>query len=215
MKKDMMYLKHSIIGVLLVCVFALAACGGPATSNSSTGTPNATATQPEVSTNPTKSVATATATTATTRKVNTPVVITPATTPTPPNGPQTILTPTPVAGGGANSQQVVLADRTLIISSVSKQNSGANSTAVTLVMAVHNTGTKAIQNQASFYELVSTEGDIFGLQSSATASFFGTIAPQSSLNGTIVFQVPSAASSGLRLLFRSEVASETVFVALK
>lgn len=213
-----MYLKHGMIGLLLVCVFALAACGGSPTSNSSTVTPNATATQPEVSTNPTKSVAATTTSTitATTRKANTPVVATPVTTPTPSNGPQTILTPTPVAGGGANSQQVMLADRTLIISSVSEQqNSGTNSTAVTLVMAVHNTGTKAIQNQASFYELVGTEGDIFGLQSSATASFFGTIAPQASLNGTIVFQVPSAASSGLRLLFRPEVTSETVFVALK
>jgi hypothetical protein len=196
MKTYMMYLKPGMIGVLLVCVFALVACGGPATSNGSTGTPNVRATQPEVSTNPTKSVGTATATTTTTRKVNTPVVTTPATTPTPPNGPQTILTPTPVVGGGANSQQVALADRTLIISSVSKQqNSGTNSTAITLVMAVHNTGTKAIQNQASFYELVGAEGDIFGLQSSATTSFFGTIA--------------------LRLLFRPEVASETVFVALK
>lgn len=209
-----MYLKHGMIGLLLVCVFALAACGGPTTSNSSTVTPNATATQPEVSTNPTKSVAATTTTaTTTTHKVNTPVVATPVITPA--TGPQTILTPTPVVGGGANSQQVVLADRTLIISSESKQNSGTNSTAVTLVMAVHNTGTKAIQNQASFYELVGTEGDIFGLQSSATASFFGTIASQGSLNGTIVFQVPSAASNGLRLLFRPEVASETVFVALK
>lgn len=211
-----MYLKHGIIGLLLVCAFALAACGGSTASNSNTVTPNATATQPEISTNPTKSVAATTTTTATTRKANTPVAATPVTTPTPSNGPQTILTPTPVAGGGANSQQVTLADRTLIINSVSKQqNSSANSTAVTLVMAVHNTGTKAIQNQASFYELVGTEGDIFGLQSSATASFFGTIAPQASLNGTIVFQVPSAASSGLRLLFRPEVTSETVFVALK
>ena len=208
-----MYLKHGVIGVLLICVFALTACGGPAASNSSTSTPNTTATQPELSTNPTKSVETATPTTATVRKADTPVAAT--ATATPAKGPQTILTPTPIAGGGASSQQVTLADRTLIISNVSEQqNSSTNATAVTLVMAVHNTGTKAIQNQASFYELVGAEGDIFGLQSSATPSFFGTIAAQGSLNGTIVFQVPSAASSGLRLLFRPEVASETVFVAL-
>lgn len=212
-----MYLKRCMIGVLFVCVFALAACGGstPSSGNTSTGTSIATATQPELSTNPTKSVGTETATVTTTvHKVTTPVVATPVTTPA--SGPLTILTPTPVPGGGTNSQQVTLTDRTLIINSVSEQqNSSTNSTAVTLVMAVHNTGSNAIQNQASFYELVGTEGDIFGLQSSASASFFGTIAPQSSLNGTIVFQVPNAASSGLRLLFRPEVASETVFVALK
>lgn len=202
----MSYLKRLIACGIVICLLSLAACGG-ATTNT-TSTPNATPTQSELSTNPTIGVTGIPTMSPTT----TPVVAAP--TATSGSGPQVILTPTPVSGGGATSQLVTLADRTLTIISVSQQQ-GTNSTAITLVMAVHNTGAKSIQNQASFYKLVGAEGDIFGLQSSATASFFGTILPQGSLNGTIVFQVPTAATSGLRLLFRSEVVTETVFVSLK
>ena len=204
----MSYLKRLIACGIVISLLSLAACGG-ATTNT-TSTPNATPTQSELSTNPTIGVTGIPTTSPTT----TPVVA--ASTATSGSGPQVILTPTPVAGGGATSQLVTLADRTLTITSVSQQqSSSANTMAITLIMAIHNTGTKSIQNQASFYKLVGAEGDFFGLQSSATASFFGTIQPQGSLNGTIVFQVPTAATNGLRLLFRSEVVTETVFVPLK
>lgn len=202
----MSYVKRLIVcGIVVICLLLLTACGGAPTTNT-TSTPTATPTQLELSANPTTGV-TGTPTT-------TPAVTTPTSTTA--SGPLVILTPTPVVGGGATSQLVTLADRTLTITSVSQQpGSSANTMAITLVMAIHNTGAKSIQNQASFYKLVGAEGDIFGLQSSATASFFGTIPPQGSLNGTIVFQVPMAATNGLRLLFRSEVVSETVFVPLK
>lgn len=202
----MSYVKRLIVcGIVVICLLLLTACGGAPTTNT-TSTPTATPTQLELSANPTTGV---TGTPTTSSAVTTP-------TSTTASGPQVILTPTPVAGGGATSQLVTLADRTLTITSVSQQpGSSANTMAITLVMAIHNTGAKSIQNQASFYKLVGAEGDIFGLQSSATASFFGTIPPQGSLNGTIVFQVPMAATNGLRLLFRSEVVSETVFVPLK
>ena len=59
-----------------------------------------------------------------------------------------------------------------------------------------------------------TEGDAFGLQSGTNSSFFGTIAPQQSREGTLVFQVPNAALGGIRLLFRSEIATETVLIPL-
>lgn len=201
----MSYVKRLIVcGIVVICLLLLTACGGAPTTNT-TSTPTATPTQLELSANPTTGV---------TGTPTTPAVTTPTSTTA--SGPQVILTPTPVAGGGATSQLVTLADRTLTITSVSQQpGSSANTMAITLVMAIHNTGAKSIQNQASFYKLVGAEGDIFGLQSSATASFFGTIPPQGSLNGTIVFQVPMAATNGLRLLFRSEVVSETVFVPLK
>ncbi len=206
----MSYVKRLIAcGIVVICLLSLAACDGGATTNT-TSTPNATQTESELSTNPTINVTGIPTTVPTT----TPAVTAP--TSTPGSGPLVILTPTPVSGGGATSQLVTLADRTLTITSVSQQqSSSANTMAITLVMAVHDTGAKSIQNQASFYKLVGAEGDIFGLQSSATASFFGTIPPQGSLNGTIVFQVPTAATNGLRLLFRTEVVTETVFVPLK
>jgi len=205
----MSYFKRFIACGIVLCLFLLAACGGPTNSV----TANATATQAELSTNPTNTMTVPSTPTTLIHPANTPVVATPVLTPG--SGPMVILTPTPVPGGGSSSQLVTLADRTLTINSVSQQpGSSANSTAVTLVMSVKNTGAQAIQNEASFYKLAGSEGDIFGVQSSATPSFFGTIPAQGTLSGTIVFQVPTAAAIGLRLLFRPEVVSETVFVKL-
>ena len=110
---------------------------------------------------------------------------------------------------------VTLPDRTLIINDVSKQSGAdASSTAIVLMLTIKNTGTKSIMNEVSFFQLIGAEGDTFGLQPSATSSFFGAIGSKSSRSGTIVFQVPTAAIDGLRLFYRSEIATETVFVSL-
>ena len=129
-------------------------------------------------------------------------------------GPIVILSPTP-APGQAQGQLVTLPDRILVISNVSKV-AGANSssTGISVTISVQNIGTKSILNQMSFYQLMVTEGDAFGLQSGTNSSFFGTIAPQQSRQGTLVFQVPTAALRGMRLLFRSEIATETVLIPL-
>lgn len=132
---------------------------------------------------------------------------------TPGVGPTVILSPTPVIGGGAHSQQVVLADRTLIINDVSKAaGTDASSTAIRMMMTLKNTSSKAITNQSSYFSLFGTEGDVFGLPSNTTGSFFGTIDANSSRSGTVVFQVPTGAAKTLKLFYRSEVANETVFV---
>jgi hypothetical protein len=129
-------------------------------------------------------------------------------------GPIVILSPTPVPGN-AHGQLVTLPDRTLVISNVSKvAGADSSSTGISLTISVKDTGTKSILNQASFYQLVVAEGDSFGLQTGTNSSFFGNIAPQASRNGTLVFQVPTAALVGIRLLFRSEIAAETVFIPL-
>jgi hypothetical protein len=195
---------------MILCLCALAACGNPAGSTGKVGTP--TPIQQEVSTNPTI----APSPTAT-HSHSTPVVTSHATpASTAGSGPLVILTPTPLPGGSSRSQLVTLPDRTLAIQNASKQQGmDAHTTAVTLVMSVKNTGSKSIPNQASYYLLVGSEGDIFGYQSSATPSYFGTIAPSNARSGSIVFQVPTAAVNGLRLLFRPDITQETVFVALQ
>jgi hypothetical protein len=81
-------------------------------------------------------------------------------------------------------------------------------------MTIKNTSAKPIMNEAKYFQLTGVDGDTFGIQSSATINFFSTIAPQSSRTGTIVFQVPLGATNGLRLLYRPEVATESVFVPL-
>ena len=138
-------------GVILVLL--LIACGS-ARSDSSNGNTGTSSTQDRGST--------LSATVATI----TPQLITPkAARGSAGKGPLVISSPTPVPGGKAGSQQIVLGDRTLIINSVSKQKgASANSTLIDLDIAVHNTSNKAIMNQSTFFQLMGPEGDTFGYQ---------------------------------------------------
>ncbi len=134
---------------------------------------------------------------------------------TPGIGPTVILTPTKVPGGNQQSQLVTLPDRIITITNLSKQaGSESNSISIKLTITVKNTGAKTISNDVSYYQLISVEGDAFGSQSSAPQSFLGSIASQSSRSGTIIFEVPAGALSGMRLMYRPDVSSETVFVPL-
>jgi hypothetical protein len=199
-------LQRIFVSGCILLVLTLAACGNAANTTGNTATPTTTP-RNEVNTNPTIAKSTPTAPQVAT---STPVISTPG------HGPMIILTPTPVPGGSGNSQLITLPDRTLAILNVSKQQaSDANSTLISLNLTMQNTGKTSIPNQSGYYQLVGSEGDMFGSQSSASPSFFGTITPHASRSGTIVFEIPSAAVSGLRLLFRSEIATETVFAQLK
>jgi len=130
-------------------------------------------------------------------------------------GPLLIFTPTPVPGGQVGSEKVVLGDRTLIINSVSKQNgTSANFSLIYLNLAVQNTSGKAIMNQPGFYQLIGPEGDIFDYQYNSSDNFYGSLPAHTTRSGTIVFQVPAAATSGLRLLYRPEIATETAIIVL-
>jgi hypothetical protein len=134
---------------------------------------------------------------------------------TPPAGPQVINTPTPLAGGNSQSQQLVLKDRTLLITGLTKQT-GSDPTvvSVSLTLTVKDTSGKAIQNQPEFYQLVGSEGDTFGKQSNSSDTFYGPINASGQRSGTIVFQVPSGALNGIRLMYRPEDPTETVFTPL-
>lgn len=199
----------TVIFMFLLLTFAACGTSGGTTQSKNIATPTGqtTTTMPVVST-PTQDAATSTSTK--------PIGTTPTPQNTPSNGPSIILTPTPVPGGAPGSQQVTFPDRIVVIGVVSRQPSIGNSTPVSLTLTIKNTGTKPILNQAAFFQLVGSEGDVFGYQSSVTPDFFGTISPQSGRTGTIVFLVPTGAmSGGLRLLYRSEIDTETVFVALQ
>lgn len=196
------------IVVLLLLTLMLAACGTP-----QSGTTPSNFQRPATTPTPATSV-TGTSTPALATPVpTTGVVATPATQNSPSSGPDIILTPTPAPGGG---QQVTFPDRVLVIGQTSQLASVGSSTPVSVALTVKNTGAKTIPNEAAFFQLVGSEGDIFGYQSSVTSGFLGPIVPRSSHAGTIVFLVPTAAmSGGLRLLYRSEIDTETVFVALQ
>ncbi|MBV8695506.1 MAG: DUF4352 domain-containing protein [Ktedonobacteraceae bacterium] len=118
-----------------------------------------------------------------------------------------LLVNAPVVGS-TSGQQVALPDRALNISNVSEQiGPDASSVTISMTMAINNTSGATITNTSSYFQLISKEGDVFGPQSTVSPSLFGTIAPQASRSGTIVFQVPTAALKGLTLLFHSETMS--------
>ncbi len=134
----------------------------------------------------------------------------------PGRGPTVISSPAPLPGGKISSQKVVLGDRTLIINSVTSQRAAIkNSVLIDLDIVVRNTSGKAIRNQAAFFQLVGPGGDAFGYQDNSSDTFYGTIGAHASRSGMIEFQIPSAAASDLYLLYRPEVAKETVLTWLK
>lgn len=134
---------------------------------------------------------------------------------TPGKGPLVISNPARIPGGTSSSQRIVLGDRTLVITSATRQRAANQSSVLIHVeLAVRNTGAKAIQNEPSFFELMSSEGDVFGLQGNTAADFFRGIDPHASRTGFIEFDIPAAAASGLYLLYRPENATETVLTRL-
>ena len=91
---------------------------------------------------------------------------------TPGIGPTVILTPTKVPGGNEQSQLVTLPDRVITITNMSKQaGTDSNSIAINLTITIKNTGAKTINNDAAYFQLISAEGDAFGLQSNVALQF--------------------------------------------
>ena len=133
----------------------------------------------------------------------------------------TVVTPkvvsaTTVPGGKPNSEEVVLSDRILLINSVSKQQGASQSFRfINLDLTVQNTGKSAIQNLSTFFRLVGPGGDTSGYQYNSSDNFYGPIATRTSRSGTIMFQLPPATTSSLRLLYRPEITTEAVIILLK
>ena len=203
-----MFLRHKKLvpgGVILVLFLWLVACGS-ARSDSSNGNTGTGSTQDRGST-----------LSATVAATITPQLITPkAASGSAGKGPLVISSQTPVPGGKAGSQQIVLGDRTLIINSASKQKRvSTNFTLIYLDLAVQNTSGKAIMNKRTFFQLMGLEGDIFDYQYNSSDNFYGPLAAHTTRSGTIVFQIPAAAASSLRLLYRPEIATETAIIFLR
>ena len=207
--------KKVVPGALILAVFLLLGAYGCASSNSNGGTTEAGSTQAQgVATATTEATAATAAATAVTARQVTPKA-THGSTGSGSTGPLVITSPTPVSGGKAGSQQIVLGDRTLIISSVSQQKGAdATSTLITLNLIVQNTSNKAIMNLPTYFQLIGPEGDIFGYQYNSSDTFYGNIAAHTARSGAITFQLPLSAATNLRLLYRPEIATEMTIVAL-
>ena len=134
----------------------------------------------------------------------------------PGKGPLVIASPSPLPAGKASSQQVVLSDRTLVISSVSQHGAtGASFTLIQLNLVVRNTGVKAIDNKPAFFELMDSGGDTFSYQENSSDGFYGTIGGHASRTGMIQFQIPVGAASRLYLVYRPGNSAESVLTRLR
>jgi hypothetical protein len=121
-----------------------------------------------------------------------------------------------VVPGNANDQQAVLKDRMLVLNGVSKQDTDdGHSSLIALALTIRNTSDRPIMNQSGFFQLMSVEGDIFTYQYDSSDHFYDMLPAHCSRDGTVVFQIPTAAASRLQLLYRSEVATESVLMLLK
>ncbi len=215
-QKRIQWMGMSFSLLALTLLLGLSACGLPGSSsgsNTKSGSNGGSTASPAVQATPTIDQGTPTAGATTT--VSTPVA-------SKGNGggnntgPIVVASPSPAPGGNTHSAQVILPDRTLIINDAVKQaGTSASTVEIALKLTIKNTSQGSIKNQATYYQLIGSEGDAFGQQSSATAAFFGAIPVGSSRSGMIVFEVPAAATNGLRLLYRPEVTTDTVFVNLK
>lgn len=111
---------------------------------------------------------------------------------------------------------MVLSDRTLVISSVSRHGAtGASLTLIQLDLVVRNTGVKAIDNKPAFFELMDSGGDTFSYQENSSDSFYGTIRGHASRTGMIQFQIPVGAASSLYLVYRPGNSAESVLTRLR
>jgi hypothetical protein len=121
----------------------------------------------------------------------------------------------PSPGGKDHRQQVVLDDRVLIVSGATVRTAvGAGSSLVAVDVTIQSRGPEAIANNADSFEIMGAEGDIFAKQQITSNSFYGTIAPHASRAGKISFEIPKAATSTMRLLYRPGADARTVIVPL-
>jgi hypothetical protein len=132
----------------------------------------------------------------------------------PGQGPLVISNPTP-APGVKGSEQVALADRVLTVASVRRRKGvNQNFAVIDLDLLIRNRGDQPILNQPTYFQLMGLGGDGFVPRADASGPFYGTIGAQMTRSGTIEFQIPTAAISGLRLLYRPDVATEAVILPL-
>lgn len=131
----------------------------------------------------------------------------------PGQGPLVVSGPASLPGSG---RQVVLRDRTLIITSVTKHPGPAHgSVLIDLNLVVRNTSGRSIKNMPAFFQLIGPEGDSFNYQYKSSDNFYRPIGAGTSRAGLTQFEIPAAAAASLSLLYRPEVARDTALIQLK
>ena len=138
---------------------------------------------------------------------------------------------TPKNGGGSPGQgplvangpaslpgsdpKVVLRDRTLVITSVTKHPGPTNgSVLIELNLMVRNTSGRSIENMPAFFRLIGPEGDSFNYRYNSSDNFYRPIGARAFRVGMTEFEIPAAAAASLSLLYRPEGSGETALIRL-
>jgi len=130
----------------------------------------------------------------------------------PGQGPLVVSGPASLPG---NDRQVVLRDRTLIITGVTRHPGPAHgSVLIDLNLVVRNTSGRPIKNIPAFFQLIGPEGDSFNYLYKSSDNFYRPIGAGTSRAGLTEFEIPAAAAASLSLLYRPEVARDTALIQL-
>ena len=128
----------------------------------------------------------------------------------PGQGPLVVSGPLPGSG-----HQVVLRDRTLIITSVTRHPGPAHgSVLIELNLVVRNTSGRLIKNTPAFFRLIGPEGDSFNYQYKSSDNFYRPIGARTSRAGMTEFEIPAAAAASLSLLYRPEGSGDPALIRL-
>ena len=117
--------------------------------------------------------------------------------------------------GSNTSGPIALPDRSVAIVSFTKRFEKQNQAEfVDISLTISNQGQSPITNEPRFFSLIGQGGDVFSYQDNSSDNFYLPIDPRTSRTGLIEFEIPAAAAKGLQLLYRPDVATDTVIARL-
>lgn len=117
--------------------------------------------------------------------------------------------------GSNTSGPIALPDRSLAIVSFTKRLQKSNQAEfIDISLTISNQGESPITNEPRFFQLIGQGGDVFSYQDNSSDDFYLPIDAHTSRTGLIEFEIPAAAAKGLQLLYRPDVATDTVIARL-
>jgi|SRR5579863_1755244 len=131
-------------------------------------------------------------------------------------GPRVISKTAASSHAPPGAQVIALGDRVVTLKAISGQPSGgASEITIVLSVTIRNISRKMIFNRSRFFLLIAPGGDTFSPEAgSATRHFYDPIRADTTRHGSVKFALPVGAATGLHLLYRPEVPTEAVILAL-
>lgn len=115
----------------------------------------------------------------------------------------------------SGQQNVALGNLMLSIDrAVRVPGASTGSVSVHVDVAIRNSGVTSVASDSTAFQVMVPDGDIFPAKADASASVSGSIGSHSVRTGTVAFDLPAAAASNLRLMYRPSAVSQTAIIPL-